>query len=398
MWIRLLDKLLVQFVKIGQLTVEYPNGTIIDYGQKLDTKVQVKIKSSRIFRRLFVNPDLTIGEAYMNGDLVIENNDIFGFLALVTQNLTNQRDSWISRLLWLTNNSFVNSLKANVPSRSKSNVKHHYDLSPELYSLFLDVDQQYSCAYFNNPDDTLEQAQEQKKHHIAKKLSLRPGMTVLDIGSGWGGMAITLAKDYQVSVLGITLSEEQQKISQQRALDEGLEGKVEFKLMDYREDLGSFDRIVSVGMFEHVGVPNYEEYFRSIKDKLLPGGLALVHTIGRISPPGGTSPWIKKYIFPGGYIPALSEMVSAVEKNYLYISDVEILRMHYAMTLNHWHKRFTENEERIKNIYDERFCRMWRYYLVASEISFRHYQQVVFQVQISKDQMTLPITRDYLLE
>lgn len=398
MWIRLLDKLLVQLVKKGQLMVEYPNGRIVVYGQNLDKKINVKINNSRILRRLFVNPDLTIGEAYMNGDLGIENDDIFGFLALITQNLTNQPDSWISKLLLFTNNSFLNSIKANVPSRSKSNVKHHYDLSPELYTLFLDVDKQYSCAYFKNVDDTLEQAQEQKKHHIAKKLSLQPGMSVLDIGSGWGGMAITLAKNYNVNVLGITLSEEQQKISQQRAISEGLEGKVEFKLMDYREDLGVFDRIVSVGMFEHVGVPNYAEYFRTIKNKLSPGGVALVHTIGRITPPGGTSPWIKKYIFPGGYIPALSEMVAAVEKNYLYISDVEVLRMHYAMTLNHWHQRFTENEERIKKIYDERFCRMWRYYLVASEISFRYYQQVVFQVQISKDQMTLPLTRDYLLE
>ena len=378
--------------------VEYPNGRIVVYGQNLDKKISVKINNSRMLRRLFVNPDLTIGEAYMNGDLGIENDDIFGFLALITQNLTNQPDSWISKLLLFTNNSFLNSIKANVPSRSKSNVKHHYDLSPELYTLFLDVDKQYSCAYFKNVDDTLEQAQEQKKHHIAKKLSLQPGMSVLDIGSGWGGMAITLAKNYNVNVLGITLSEEQQKISQQRAISEGLEGKVEFKLMDYREDLGVFDRIVSVGMFEHVGVPNYAEYFRTIKNKLSPGGVALVHTIGRITPPGGTSPWIKKYIFPGGYIPALSEMVAAVEKNYLYISDVEVLRMHYAMTLNHWHQRFTENEERIKKIYDERFIRMWRYYLVASEISFRYYQQVVFQVQISKDQMTLPLTRDYLLE
>ncbi len=398
MWIRLLDRLLVQLVKKGQLVVAYPNGRTIVYGQNLDKKIKVKINNPRIFRRLFVNPDLTLGEAYMDGDLVIKNNDIFGFLALITQNLTNQPDSWISRLLLFSNNSFLNSIKANVPSRSKSNVKHHYDLSPELYSLFLDVDKQYSCAYFKNVDDTLEQAQEQKKHHIAKKLSLYPGMTVLDIGSGWGGMAITLAKNYNVNVLGITLSEEQQKLSQQRAINEGLEGKVEFKLMDYREDLGVFDRIVSVGMFEHVGVPNYEEYFRTIKNKLSPGGLALVHTIGRITPPGGTSPWIKKYIFPGGYIPALSEMVAAVEKNYMYISDVEILRMHYAMTLSHWHQRFIENEERIKKIYDERFCRMWRYYLVASEISFRYYQQVVFQVQISKEQMTLPLTRDYLLK
>ncbi len=398
MWIRLLDKLLVQFVKKGQLVVEYPHGKIIAYGQTLDKKIKVKINNPRILRRLVVSPDLTLGEAYMDGDLVIQNDDIFGFLVLITQNLTNQPDSWISRLLLFSNNSFLNSIKANAPSRSKSNVKHHYDLSPELYSLFLDVDKQYSCAYFKNVDDTLEQAQEQKKHHIAKKLSLHPGMTVLDIGSGWGGMAITLAKNYNVNVLGVTLSEEQQKISQQRAINEGLEGKVEFKLMDYREDLSVFDRIVSVGMFEHVGVPNYKEYFRTIKNKLSPGGVALVHTIGRITPPGGTSPWIKKYIFPGGYIPALSEMVAAVEKNYLYISDVEILRMHYAMTLAHWHQRFTENEERIKKIYDERFCRMWRYYLVASEISFRYYQQVVFQVQISKEQMTLPITRDYLLK
>ena len=275
-------------------------------------------------------------------------------------------------------------------------MEHHYDLSPELYKLFLDEDQQYSCAFFQKEDDSLEQAQINKKQHISKKLLLEPGMTVLDIGCGWGGLSLSLAKHYDVNVLGITLSEEQKLIAEARASKEGLQDKVSFKILDYRTDCGTFDRIVSVGMFEHVGTRNYIDYFEAIRNKLKKNGIALIHTIGRMAPPGNNSPWLDKYIFPGGYSPALSEMVASVEKNYLCITDVEVWRLHYAKTLRHWHSRFTENEKLIREIYGDRFCRMWRYYLISSEISFRYYQHVVFQVQITKEQEAVPLTRNYL--
>ncbi|MDE3239503.1 MAG: class I SAM-dependent methyltransferase, partial [Paracoccaceae bacterium] len=281
-------------------------------------------------------------------------------------------------------------------SRARRNVAHHYDLSGELYDLFLDEDRQYSCAYFADPSMTLEEAQRAKKAHIANKLLLEPGMTVLDIGCGWGGLGLTLARDYGARVVGVTLSEEQHKVATRRAKEAGLSDRVEFRLCDYRTVTETFDRVVSVGMFEHVGVPHYREYFSAVHDRLAPDGVALIHTIGRVTPPGSTSPWILKYIFPGGYVPALSEMMSAVEKNALWSTDIEVWRMHYAYTLRHWHDRFVAKQDKAKALYDERFCRMWRYYLIASEMSFRHYGQCVFQVQLARRQEAVPLTRTYL--
>jgi cyclopropane-fatty-acyl-phospholipid synthase len=275
-------------------------------------------------------------------------------------------------------------------------VQHHYDLSGELYDLFLDTDRQYSCAYFADPSMTLEQAQAAKKHHIAGKLLLRPGMRVLDIGCGWGGMALTLAQDYGVDVVGVTLSTEQHKVATERAKAAGLSEQVSFRLMDYRDVEGQFDRIVSVGMFEHVGAPHYRAYFKSVQELLAPDGVALIHTIGRSQPPGTTSPWITKYIFPGGYAPALSETAAAYEASGLVAADIEVWRLHYAETLRHWYMRFMDNIDKARALYDERFCRMWRYYLVASELTFRLSNQVVFQMQLTPKQDAVPLTRDYL--
>ena len=396
MWIKILSYLIGPLIKVGHLEIELPGAEVLTFGNPSDKKVRVTIKDRRTLRGLVLNPDLALGEAYMDNSIVIENDDLYGLLSLFTKNISNQPDSRMSKFIAFRSKLLFWFQRSNLPSLSKKNVEHHYDLSPELYKLFLDEDQQYSCAYFEREDDSLEQAQINKKKHIAKKLLLEPGMTVLDIGCGWGGLSLTLARDYGVNVLGITLSEEQKLIADARAINEGLQDKVKFKILDYRADFGTFDRIVSVGMFEHVGTSNYMDYFDAIQNKLNKNGVALIHTIGRMSPPGNTSPWLEKYIFPGGYTPALSEMVANVERNYLYVTDIEVWRLHYAKTLRHWHERFTENEEKIKEIYDERFCRMWRYYLIACEISFRHYQQVVFQVQISKEQEAVPLTRDYL--
>ncbi|MEM9523570.1 MAG: cyclopropane-fatty-acyl-phospholipid synthase family protein, partial [Pseudomonadota bacterium] len=268
--------------------------------------------------------------------------------------------------------------------------------SGELYDLFLHEDKQYSCAYFRTPGDTLEKAQAQKKAHIAGKLLLKPEMRVLDIGCGWGGMAMTLARDHGAHVTGVTLSEEQYKTANARVTAAGLQDKVRIFLSDYRDLDGVFDRIVSVGMFEHVGAPHYREYFSHVRRKLVPDGVALIHTIGRLNPPGVTSPWIHKYIFPGGYVPSMSETMAAIEKEGLVTADIEIWRLHYAETLRHWYDRFVARIEEARALYDDRFCRMWRYYLVASELTFRLSSQVVFQFQLARDQRAVPMTRDYL--
>jgi cyclopropane-fatty-acyl-phospholipid synthase len=289
--------------------------------------------------------------------------------------------------------SQLNGLRA-----AKANVAHHYDLTPALYNLFLDADKQYSCAYFRTPQDTLDQAQLQKKHHIARKLLIEPGMRVLDIGCGWGGLALTLARDYGARVLGITLSEEQLAIAKRRAQESGLGDRVEFRLQDYRHVTEVFDRVVSVGMFEHVGLPNYGTYFRAVNDRLGEDGVALIHTIGHPGPPAPTSAWIRKHIFPGGYIPSLSEVTPAIEKSGLRPADIECWRLHYAMTLRHWYDRFTARAAEAAAIHDERFVRMWRFYLAGSEATFRWGRQDVWQFQLSKKVDAVPITRDYLYE
>ncbi len=396
MWIKILSYLIEPLIKIGHLEIEFPGGEVRTFGQASDSKVKVTINDFKTLRSLVLTPDPALGEAYMDKSIIIEDDNLYDLLSLLAKNISNQPDSLLSKFLAVNSKLRFWFQKSNLPTRSKKNVEHHYDLSPELYKLFLDEDQQYSCAFFQKEDDSLEQAQINKKQHISKKLLLEPGMTVLDIGCGWGGLSLSLAKHYDVNVLGITLSEEQKLIAEARASKEGLQDKVSFKILDYRTDCGTFDRIVSVGMFEHVGTRNYIDYFEAIRNKLKKNGIALIHTIGRMAPPGNNSPWLDKYIFPGGYSPALSEMVASVEKNYLCITDVEVWRLHYAKTLRHWHSRFTENEKLIREIYGDRFCRMWRYYLISSEISFRYYQHVVFQVQITKEQEAVPLTRNYL--
>jgi cyclopropane-fatty-acyl-phospholipid synthase len=339
---------------------------------------------------------MAVGEGYTDGGLMIDGDDLEGFLALVTHNAAANGKVWWRRLDHAIRYMRRKIDQNNPAFRARRNVAHHYDLSAELYDLFLDTDRQYSCAYFADPSMTLEQAQEAKKHHIAGKLLLEPGMDVLDIGCGWGGMALTLARDYGARVLGVTLSEEQHKMATERAEAAGLSDRVRFELIDYRAVKGQFDRIVSVGMFEHVGVPYYREYFDTVHARLKPGGVALIHTIGRAAPPGTTSPWIAKYIFPGGYVPALSEMSAAVEDSDLYPTDVEVWRLHYAETLKAWYERFVANEHKARALYDERFCRMWRYYLKACELTFRYNRQCVFQYQMARKQDAVPLTRDYL--
>ncbi|MCZ4354329.1 cyclopropane-fatty-acyl-phospholipid synthase [Roseovarius aestuarii] len=412
MWTTVLDRFLSHLIRQGRLRLTFPDGTSRIYGSGADRSetngpdkdspdlngldVGVTLHDPTLPRRIALSPDMAVGEAYMDGRLTIENDDLYGFLSLAIANLAAQGQPWFRKPLVTLRHLGRWAAQFNPASRSRSNVAHHYDLSGALYDLFLDTDRQYSCAYFADPDMSLEDAQEAKKAHIAAKLMIEPGMRVLDIGCGWGGMGLTLARDYGAEVLGVTLSEEQHKIAVARAADAGLSSQARFELRDYRHVTGQFDRIVSVGMFEHVGAPHFRAYFQKLSDLLAPDGVALVHTIGRGRPPGATSPWITKYIFPGGYAPALSEMSRAVEEAPLIATDIEVWRLHYAETLRHWHDRFMARIDEARALYDERFCRMWRYYLIASELTFRLDRQVVFQMQLTHRLDTVPLTRDYM--
>jgi cyclopropane-fatty-acyl-phospholipid synthase len=332
----------------------------------------------------------------MDGALTIEDDDLHGMLATLVQNASGP-----SAARWLRTRHAAARLgrwvsQLNRPRAAQAHVAHHYDITPAIYDLFLDADRQYSCAYFRSPSDTLEQAQIQKKAHIARKLLIKPSMRVLDVGCGWGGLALTLARDWGARVVGITLSEEQLAVARRRATEAGLMGQVEFRLQDYREVTEVFDRVVSVGMFEHVGLPNYRTYFRAIRDRLTPDGVALVHTIGRPAPPEATNPFIAKHIFPGGYVPALSDVAPAIEYSGLRLCDLECWRHHYAYTLRHWFDRFSARAREAEAIYDARFVRMWRFYLAASEQSFRFGPQDVWQIQLAQRADAVPITRDYL--
>jgi cyclopropane-fatty-acyl-phospholipid synthase len=399
MWNGILKAMIGQLIRRGTLIIHFPDGTKQQHGDNTVPSVTVRVVDPALAGRVVRNPDLALGEAYVDGAMTIDGDDLHGFLELVIANTKGGGPQvWWRRAQNAAKVMLRGVAQFNNATRSQANVAHHYDLSGELYDLFLDEDRQYSCGYFVRPDDTLEQAQIQKKAHIAAKLCLKPGMTVLDIGSGWGGMAITLARDYGAKVLGVTLSQEQHKRSVERAAEAGLSDRVSFQLIDYRELTGQFDRIVSVGMFEHVGVPHYTEYFTQVKTLLAPDGVALIHTIGRAAPPSTTNPWITKHIFPGGYVPALSEMSAAMEKSGLWPTDVEVWRLHYATTLVHWLQRFDANIEKVRALYDDRFCRMWRYYLIASEMTFREGRQCVFQMQLANRQDAVPLTRDYITE
>ncbi|WP_186399253.1 cyclopropane-fatty-acyl-phospholipid synthase family protein [Stappia sp. P2PMeth1] len=346
--------------------------------------------------KLVRNPVLGIGEAYMDGSLTVDDGRLYEVLDLLARNYGKEAGHpWMSLLERVT----ARLKQSNPLGRAQSNVAHHYDLSPALYDLFLDSDRQYSCAYFRSPDDTLEEAQLAKKRHIAAKLMLdRPGLKVLDIGSGWGGMALYLAEAYGAEVTGVTLSEEQFAHSQARAAASPTRERVSFHLRDYREQQGPFDRIVSIGMFEHVGKRHYLEYFTKLRELLAPDGVALIHSIGYSDEPAPINPFIRKYIFPGADLPSMSEVFAAVEKTGLFATDVEILRLHYAETLRHWRERFLAHREEVLKIYDARFLRMWEFYLALCEVGFRQRTNIVFQLQLTKRIDTVPITRDYMAE
>ncbi|MCC5988981.1 MAG: class I SAM-dependent methyltransferase [Pararhodobacter sp.] len=395
MWNLMVDRFLRRFVRHGSLQLTLPDGSTQRYGNGTP-EVAVTLHDPAVLRRLMVNPSLAVGEAWMEGSLTIEGDDLYGMLELGLRNLEEGPAGALHFAAIALRNASRWLQQFNPAGRARRNVAHHYDLSGALYDLFLDNDRQYSCAYFPRPGMSLDEAQSAKKAHIAGKLLLEPGMRVLDIGCGWGGMALTLARDHGAEVLGITLSEEQLRTARARAEQAGLAGRVRFELMDYRAVPGQFDRIVSVGMFEHVGAPHFRRYFRTLRERLSEDGVALVHTIGRVCPPGSTNPWMAKYIFPGGYIPALSEVMSAVEREKLWPCDIEVWRLHYAETLRHWHERFMANIDQAEKLYDARFCRMWRFYLAGSEQTFRHASQAVYQLQLARRRDAVPLTRDYL--
>ncbi|GGL94694.1 cyclopropane-fatty-acyl-phospholipid synthase [Pseudooceanicola nanhaiensis] len=397
MWERLLLDFLKQVVHAGRLTVVMPDGRAHDFGSGTGAPwVTVRLLDEDLPRKVVLNPDLAVSEAYMDERLTIDGDDLHAFFEMILVNLSQRRSAWWQAPLALSRRAMRRLAQHNPIGRAQQNVAHHYDLSGALYDLFLDEDRQYSCAYFPRPGMTLDEAQAAKKAHIAKKLLLKPGMRVLDIGCGWGGMALTLAREHGARVVGVTLSKEQHAVAVKRAEAAGLSDRVDFRLTDYRTLSESFDRIVSVGMFEHVGAPHFLEYFRTVERLLDPDGVALIHTIGRETPPGVTSPFIRKYIFPGGYVPALSEIATAVEKTRLWTTDIEVWRLHYATTLRHWYDRFMARQDEARALYDDRFCRMWRYYLLASEMTFRHDFQVVYQIQIARRQDAVPLSRDYM--
>lgn len=384
-------------IRTGTLVVNDENGRSHRFGDGTAPRVRIQIHDPAMLRRMAVNPSMALGEGYMNGQFDIIDGDVRALLDLGVKNYARQSAHAHHWPVWATR--LINFFYQHNPrNRARRNVAHHYDLSEELYRLFLDADRQYSCAYFQTPDDDLETAQRQKKRHLAAKLLLQPGQKVLDIGCGWGGLGLYLSGHADVEVVGVTLSEEQHKVACARAEASGLSQRADFRLTDYRDLSERFDRIVSVGMFEHVGLKHYDEYFRKVYDLLTDDGVAVVHTIGRTDGPGVTNSWIRKYIFPGGYVPALSEMMPAIERAGLVVTDVEILRLHYAETLKHWYERFMEHRNEVLALYDERFCRMWEFYLAGCEASFRHWGQVVFQVQLARRQDAVPLTRDYITD
>jgi cyclopropane-fatty-acyl-phospholipid synthase len=394
----LLLRLFGKIVRRGNLRLTTSNGSVYHLGDNTGPLVHIRINSRRAERSIVFNPNLAVPEAYMGGDLDLLEGDVLGLLRIVYENTgpSGQYDLPFARAAEGFSYAVRRIHQLNTTARSRRNVQRHYDLSRELYKLFLDEDMQYSCAYFERPDMTLEEAQLAKKRHIAAKLQIKAGQTILDIGSGWGGLALYLARNFDVDVLGVTLSTEQHALATERAQAEGLDQRVHFEIRDYRHLSERFDRIVSVGMFEHVGVNHYRSFFDKCATLLKPDGVMLLHSIGRFGPPAATAAFIRKYIFPGGYIPAISEVMPAVEKSGLMTGDIEILRLHYAETLKSWRERFMANRDKAKAIYDERFCRMWEFYLAGSEAAFRWQDMMNFQLQLTRRNDTLPMTRSYM--
>ncbi|WP_416898842.1 MAG: class I SAM-dependent methyltransferase [Minwuia sp.] len=396
----LLRTFLKRLVKRGQLTVIDHTGEEHVFAGDLDgPTAAIQFTDARVAGEIARNPRLKVGECYMDGRLVIpDGHSLYDFLQVAVQNLAYFNRQRSRPAVALQRLSTV-AAHYNPVGKAQENVAHHYDLSGELFDLFLDPDRQYSCAYYADPSDTLEMAQAQKKRHIAAKLLLKPGQKVLDIGCGWGGLALYLAKQADIEVTGLTLSVEQHAVAERRAKEAGLDDRVKFKLLDYRLEEGQYDRVVSVGMFEHVGNLHYREYFTKVRDLLTDDGVAMIHTIGSADVPGPVAGWIRKYIFPGGYLPSLSEIAPHLEQLGVWMTDFESLRLHYAETLKAWNERFQRHRDHIRdNLYDERFCRMWEFYLQSCEANFRESFLTVFQMQLAKNINTVPMTRDYIYE
>ena len=395
----LLHIFLRKTIRTGALTVTDSGGSVRKFGDGTGKPVAIRFTSSRAERNVILMPGIKFGEEFMDGGFVFDEGSVYDFLELVFLNTTGA--AYPTRLMSIgaaVRYATRRLRQMNTPIRARRNVASHYDLNGRLYSLFLDNDLQYSCAYYDDGIVALDDAQLAKKRHLAAKLALKPGQKVLDIGSGWGGLGLYLAERCGVDVTGVTLSEEQHQVSSRRAAERGLAGRARFLLKDYRALEGPFDRIVSVGMFEHVGVGRFPEFFDKVRSLLTPDGVMVLHSIGRFDGPGDTNAWIQKYIFPGGYIPALSEVVPVIERAGLKITDIEILRLHYAKTLRAWRERFLAHRDEVKALYDERFCRMWEFYLAGSETAFRYQDMMNFQIQFTRHQEALPLTRNYMFE
>jgi cyclopropane-fatty-acyl-phospholipid synthase len=392
---RLLRRFLGKFIHSGSITFTTAGGARFSCGDGTGTHVAVRFLTRQAEIRMLLNPELALGEAYMDGSFIVEQGSIADLLA-VLMGQPEVLPGW-AKPQWWARYLVRHSRQFNSRGKARRNVAHHYDLDGRLYSLFLDSDRQYSCAYFDKPDESLDDAQLAKQRHLAAKLLVGRGHRVLDIGSGWGGLGLYLAEMTGADVTGVTLSSEQLQVSNARAAEKNLTRSARFQLLDYRDVEGPFDRIVSVGMFEHVGVDFYEAFFRHCAELLTDDGVMLLHSIGRSSGPDVMSPWIAKYIFPGAHIPALSEVLPAIERSGLLVCDIEILRLHYAETLKAWRERFMARREEAVQLYDERFARMWEFYLAASEMAFRKQGLMNFQIQLTKRQGVAPMTRDYIV-
>jgi cyclopropane-fatty-acyl-phospholipid synthase len=390
--------MLKSFIRTGTLKVIDADGKTHIFGGTPGPEVTMRLTDPTLYKTLFFNPELAAGEAYMDGRMSFENSTLRDFLTLFSVNRLSLGSYPLQKLLRSISRGLKRFQQSNPVGKAQKNVAHHYDIGNDFYRLFLDKGLQYSCAYFMNDDNTLEEAQQNKLRLIASKLNLKTGQRVLDIGCGWGDMALYLTRMENVSVLGVTLSKEQCSLANAKANQLGLADRARFELRDYRDVTERFDRIVSVGMFEHVGVHHYGEFFAKVNQLLTDDGIMLLHSIGHMSPPGTASPWLRKYIFPGAYSPALSEVFTAVEQNSLWVTDLEFLRLHYAKTLAHWERRFQTNRALIAQMYDERFCRMWEFYLISAEMMFRTGSQLVFHMQLAKKRDAAPIVRDYVTD
>jgi cyclopropane-fatty-acyl-phospholipid synthase len=394
----LLDATLRRLIRVGDLTLIDADGKVHRFTGAPGPTATIRLKDKALEREILLTPDPAVGDAYMDGRLVLEHGDLLDFVMIGFANV--MQDGWHGPARWWqrVNRALRRLHQWNTQARARRNVAHHYDLSGELYALFLDSERQYTCAYHATGREDIEAAQRAKERHIAAKLLIGRGQKIIDLGCGWGSLALFLAREYDVDVTGVTLSIEQATWANEQARQLGLDRRARFLHQDYRDAAGAFDRVVSIGMLEHVGLSHYQVMFGKIGELLKPEGVALVHSIGRASGPGYTSPWIRKHIFPGGYIPALSEVLPVIEQSGFWITDIEILRLHYAETLRLWREKFHANRERVQALYDERFCRMWDFYLVGSEAFFRVQDGMNFQIQLAKERHVVPLTRDYIVD